>query len=207
FPRILHHTWKNAMIPAKWKNSTGACKTLNPNYRYMFWTDRDIENLILKEYPWFWDTYRNYQYNIQRADAGRYFILYHYGGVYADLDIQCKFPFDQILENVTHYDIVLPQGPPIGVTAEVMFAKPRHRFLELVIHSLEEANQWRVFPYATIIFSTGPMFMSNCLMKYEHKDQFYIIPHEIYSEKLFINLHGGSWHEWDGDFIFWVYTH
>lgn len=38
------------------------------------------------EYPWFLETFDTYRFPIQRADAIRYFILAHYGGVYIDLD-------------------------------------------------------------------------------------------------------------------------
>ena len=41
---------------------------------------------IAAEYPWFLETFQNYRYPIQRADAIRYFVLAHYGGTYIDLD-------------------------------------------------------------------------------------------------------------------------
>ncbi len=37
-------------------------------------------------YPWFLDTWDAYPFDIERADAIRYFALAHYGGVYLDLD-------------------------------------------------------------------------------------------------------------------------
>ena len=45
-------------------------------------------DFIAKEYNWFLETYDAYPYPIQRADALRYFVVYHYGGIYADLDLQ-----------------------------------------------------------------------------------------------------------------------
>ena len=50
------------------------------------WTDEDSRELIATEYPWFLNTFDNYSYPIQRADAIRYFVLAHYGGIYIDLD-------------------------------------------------------------------------------------------------------------------------
>jgi mannosyltransferase OCH1-like enzyme len=41
---------------------------------------------IATHYPWFLDTFNGYKYPIQRADSIRYFALYHYGGIYIDLD-------------------------------------------------------------------------------------------------------------------------
>ena len=43
-------------------------------------------SLTAYRYPWFLETWDNYPFNIERADAIRYFVLAHYGGVYIDLD-------------------------------------------------------------------------------------------------------------------------
>lgn len=37
-------------------------------------------------YEWFLETWDAYPFNIERADAIRYFVLHHYGGIYIDLD-------------------------------------------------------------------------------------------------------------------------
>ena len=37
-------------------------------------------------YPWFLEDWDQYEFPIQRADAIRYFVLSHYGGIYIDLD-------------------------------------------------------------------------------------------------------------------------
>lgn len=50
------------------------------------WTDADAREFIEKEYPWFLETFDGYPFNIQRADSIRYFVLYHFGGIYIDLD-------------------------------------------------------------------------------------------------------------------------
>ena len=50
------------------------------------WTDAKSRELIATEYPWFLSTFDNYSQPIQRADAIRYFVLAHYGGIYIDLD-------------------------------------------------------------------------------------------------------------------------
>ena len=47
----------------------------------MLWTDASSREFIANEYPWFLDTFDGYTYPIQRADAIRYFVLHHYGGV------------------------------------------------------------------------------------------------------------------------------
>lgn len=72
----------------------------------MLWTDSSSRQFVAENYPWFLDTFDSYRYNIQRADAIRYFVLYHYGGVYIDLDIGCLKPVDPLLV----YPVVLPRA-------------------------------------------------------------------------------------------------
>lgn len=78
-PKIIHQTWRNETIPEKWSKASVACQQLHPGYEYMMWTDAKAEQLIRDKYPWFLDTYLAYSYNIQRADALRYFVLHEYG--------------------------------------------------------------------------------------------------------------------------------
>lgn len=56
------------------------------------WTDAKSRELIATEYPWFLNTFDNYTQPIQRADAIRYFVLAHFGGIYLDLDDVTPFP-------------------------------------------------------------------------------------------------------------------
>lgn len=94
-PKIIHQTWKNNNIPGKWKNyhNTWKEKFPEPEFKHILWTDEDNRNLIKNNYSWFLDIYDKYPKNIQRADAVRYFILYHYGGIYADLDCEVRTNF------------------------------------------------------------------------------------------------------------------
>ena len=87
------------------------------------WTDDKSREFIATEYPWFLATFDNYSQPIQRADAIRYFVLAHFGGVYIDLDdvrlhsLRPKFP-SQIRPTVgrsnsaTHHEPLLPYLNP-----------------------------------------------------------------------------------------------
>ena len=60
----------------------------------MLWTDADSRKFLVEHYPWFVPIFDAYPYPIQRADAIRYFILHHFGGIYMDLDVGCLRRFD-----------------------------------------------------------------------------------------------------------------
>jgi len=99
-PKIIHQTWKNKEIPDMWKDYHNSWKKHfpEPEYKHILWTDEDNENFIKENYSWFYKVFTGYSKGIQRADAIRYFILYHYGGIYADLDCEVRKNFYDLLE-------------------------------------------------------------------------------------------------------------
>ena len=54
---------------------------------------------MAQHYPHLLETFKSYPFNIQRADAIRYMVLEHYGGVYIDLDIICRRRLDFLRVN------------------------------------------------------------------------------------------------------------
>lgn len=68
-----------------------------PEYKIIMWNDDDINNFIKEKYPWFYPIYNQYPYKIQKIDVVRLFILYTYGGIYADMDYECFKNFYDLL--------------------------------------------------------------------------------------------------------------
>lgn len=94
-PKIIHQTWKIEKIPSEWQeyHKTWKDKFPSPEYKHILWTDKMIRDFIKENYGWFLDTFDSYPKGIQRADVIRYFLLYHYGGIYADLDCEVRENF------------------------------------------------------------------------------------------------------------------
>ena len=86
-PATIHQTWKTADVPARFAASAESWRTLHPAWEYRLWTDESLEAFVHETYPEMWDLYRRYPEQIYRVDAARYMLLHHFGGVYADLDI------------------------------------------------------------------------------------------------------------------------
>jgi mannosyltransferase OCH1-like enzyme len=64
--------------------------------------------------------------------------------------------------------------------------------------------------YPTVMFSTGPMFLTMQYMRYrgQHSDIF-TLPGQLYSGShgaFFRHYSGSSWHGADSRLIFWLYT-
>lgn len=172
---------------------------------YMLWTDAQSREFIAEHYSWFLSAFDNYPYPIQRADAIRYFILHHYGGVYMDLDVGCKRRLDPLL----YFQVVLPATIPVGVSNDIMMAEKGHPFMNLVIHNLVTFNHQYGTNYPTVMFSTGPMFLSAQYGLWPKEDieladrQVRILPRRWYgknapitemADSFFDHFYGSSWH-------------
>ena len=204
FPRILHHSWKNDVIPSMWQGSYNACLNLNKGYTFMLWTDDKIEDFMQDHYPWFKQQFDSYKYKIQKIDVFRYFILYHYGGIYIDLDIQCKYPFSDILTNISKdHGMLLPGTWPIGISNEFIVAKKHHPFLKDIISKLRASHNEYGLHYFTILASTGPMFVSRCLETFPDKNDVYCLPMHLHKWQYFKHIDGDTWQWWDMWLVNW----
>ncbi|KIW17311.1 hypothetical protein PV08_04503 [Exophiala spinifera] len=212
-PKIIHQTYKNESIPSRWLSAQQSCIKLHPDYEYILWTDDKSYDFIAKEYPWFLSTFTSYKHNIQRADAIRYFVLAHYGGVYIDLDDGCERRLDPLLS----YTAFVRRTVPTGISNDVMGSIPQHPFFLRVMESLPGANRSWVLPYITIMASTGPLFLSVIWKKWmgehAHLDpetwigRVRVIMPSEYSNRpwsFFKIYKGNSWHGNDARFIFWM---
>ncbi|TKA38213.1 hypothetical protein B0A54_09153 [Friedmanniomyces endolithicus] len=192
-PRIIHQTYKNASIPPAWQEAQASCIALHPQsegWEYKLWTDEMGLQFIQQEYSWFYDTYSGYPYPIQRADAIRYFVLAHYGGVYIDLDDGCQ----RSLEPLLKYPAFVRRTIPTGISNDVMGAVPRHPFFVRVTEKINEYDRNWILPYITVMGNgkDGGRIRS-------------IFPEEYngFPWSFFTHHKGDSWHRWDVRLIFW----
>jgi mannosyltransferase OCH1-like enzyme len=96
-PRIIHQSWKTSEVPEKWRPFQKSWKLLHPSYEYKYWTDENNRDFILRYYPDYLCIYDGYSVSIKRAELARYLILYHFGGIYVDLDFEALRPIDNLL--------------------------------------------------------------------------------------------------------------
>ncbi|XP_052253280.1 uncharacterized protein LOC127859816 [Dreissena polymorpha] len=142
-PHIIHQTYKSEDIANDFVKNVQSFLHFNRNWTYMFWTDATARQLIEARYPDFlvlWDNYRN---NINKADALGYFVLYEFGGIYADLDFECFRPLDPVTRK---YAAIFPLEPfehstfrlkiPFLLNNAIMMTRPRHPFLKFMIDNL-----------------------------------------------------------------------
>lgn len=167
-PHILHQTWKEDCLTEDMANYIKTFSVLNPTWKYYFWTDESGRELIAKRHPLLLDIWDNVHKGVQRGDILRYVILYEFGGMYADLDVEFLRPLDRLTNK---YSCVLSPEPfehsvflyklPFVINQAIMLCKPKHPFFKMLIDNLGKAVQ-----VSDVMDSTGPKFITNIFQKY-----------------------------------------
>jgi mannosyltransferase OCH1-like enzyme len=145
--KTIHQIWDGKRTPPEWDQWIKSWTDNHPHWDYILWSADDCRNLIVEQFPWFLEMYDNYQFNIQRLDAIRYFILYNMGGLYCDLDIWCTKNIDSLITG----DCVLFEGhPDHGLdehflansifTNSILYSSPRNKFMRCVQKSLKSGS-------------------------------------------------------------------
>ena len=90
-----------------------------------------MDRFMQTHYPSFYRTFKSYKYLIQQIDA----FLYHYGGIYLDLDIGTKRPMDRYL----NHDLVLVKSMNVSssYTNALMMVSVRNPFMKQCMSALE----------------------------------------------------------------------
>ncbi|GLA00652.1 hypothetical protein AnigIFM60653_009402 [Aspergillus niger] len=165
-PPIIHRIWRGGLtkpIPEEYINASSSCHSQNPTYEQYIWTDTTAHQFIETYFPWFAPTYNDHLLPMQRVDALRYFLLWHYGGLYLDPEIGCQWPLDSLLSEEQEDQVLLPQHWPYGVGNEFVASKLNHPFVIKVALSVHE-HRWGFVPaYVTAFVSAGAVLVSQVL--------------------------------------------
>jgi inositol phosphorylceramide mannosyltransferase catalytic subunit len=160
-PRRIFQTWKvRSPLPAAFELWSSTIREHNKDYEYVIWDDADNRQFIAENYPWFVDKYDSYEREIFRVDAVRYFELFHFGGFYLDLDVECLQPLDRYLWD--HDVLVGRMGHdnafPNSIPNAIMASKPRQEFwLYAMSHLVTGPTS------GDVEIVTGPKFLKACV--------------------------------------------
>ena len=169
-PKIIHQTYKNHNLPEIYQMCQTEIKKLHPEFEYRFYTDSDMDRLMKTEFSEYYDKFNELPRMIMKIDMFRYFLMYKYGGLYADMDYLMFKPFDLLNENVvlpTNRD--LDDSNRITNLGNCIFASvPNHLFWKSLMDTLFTVDR-KNLPFEgfdNVINSTGPMFVFNMWKKY-----------------------------------------
>ena len=169
-PRLIHQSWRDGGFPKglfNWRWQQGLVD-LNEGWKLVKWTDESSRALIAKEYAWFLPTYDAYPSYIQRSDAARYFIIYHHGGVYADLDIECSRPFAPVLaDHRAVFSYKVGTNMSRGLVNALFASEARHPLWQTVFTLLTNRSTLgaAAATHVDVVRSTGPGLLREALLQ------------------------------------------
>lgn len=192
-PKIIHQTWKDNNIPEHLKIMQESVIDKHKDYEYMFWTDESINVFIKENYPDLWEFYNSFMYNIQKIDFARLLFLYHYGGIYIDLDSYCYKNVDSILNfpislvkaklsecYTDHYSFILNNAFIASEKRNLFIKNVLENILKFKMIPDYESKYIGHYEYATVLMSAGPLMITDSYVDYEFKNMITILDEEFY---------------------------
>jgi mannosyltransferase OCH1-like enzyme len=183
-PKIIHQMWVDENIPQHLKLMQNSVKELHPHYEYKFWTDRDLEEFLIQNYPNVFIMYeRVFPYVIQKMDFIRLLLVYHFGGIYIDLDVVCTKNADNILKypctliNTTPHNSFSKKHYPIIINNAFISAERGNDFIRRVLMRIIEYRDPQSYEeycslgseYTKVLKSTGPLCVTDAYIRYNDK--------------------------------------
>lgn len=189
-PKIIHQTWKDTRIPPEFEVWIKSWLEKHPDWEYWLWTDESARELIKNKYSHLLDMFDGYTEPIRRADALRYIVLYEYGGVYVDMDIEALSSINPLTLKYSCFIGQEPYEHPIIDTNfeqllinALIGCRKGHPFMKLLVDNLLAFSiMWHYLD------STGPHFVTMMYRQFQsqlphpidHKDGIYVTPSEYF---------------------------
>lgn len=94
-PKIIHYCWlSNDPIPQNLQECMLSWKRYLPDYEFILW---NFDRFPKEKSRWVSEAFDNRKYAFA-ADYIRLYALYHYGGIYLDMDVEVIKAFDDLLD-------------------------------------------------------------------------------------------------------------
>ncbi|MGE0009498.1 MAG: glycosyltransferase family 32 protein [Candidatus Babeliales bacterium] len=158
-PKIIHQIWIGPRpLPEKTRAWQESWLTMHPDWEYKLWTNDDVEGFVFENKKYF-DKAVNWG---EKADILRYEILYHFGGVYVDIDFESLKPLDW-LNQVCDFYVGIHAVPllfknRLRINNGIIAARPGHPILAHAVNSLKHFVNKR-----GVANRTGPDFFTSII--------------------------------------------
>ena len=147
-------------------------KENHPECKYVLWDRKLLEEFIETQHPSFQKLLQSYTYDIQRIDVYKYLILYHYGGVYVDVDVE---NIKNVFDLFGSHDCYLSkeEDSPNPVIGNCFIAcQPQSQFIAWLLSRLEEAihnTPTELDKMNMVLRTTGPIFVTRTYSDFHQK--------------------------------------
>jgi mannosyltransferase OCH1-like enzyme len=158
----------------------------NPNETFLFFTDNDIIAFMTSFGIEYYETFKNMKYKIQQIDFFRYLAIYHYGGLYLDLDMDINSCLDSLDKTKCYFPIEIKEKDNTLIGNYAFYAPPRHPFLKHIIdcimnpipeEEIENAQDNHSDPreHVYVYFTTGPELVTRAYWSYPNREKIILL--------------------------------
>ncbi len=165
-PFIIHQIWMNPRedtshhpIPQAYQNNQLMWKELCGPSNYKLWDESNMIEFIKRKDPEFLYTYETLPSWINRCDVFRYFIMYHMGGIYVDMDAKpttnCATFLSELCQ--TKNELFAVKCEILGkswYTNCIMASVPQQEFFR---HAYQDVN----ITNTNVMTCAGPIYLSS----------------------------------------------
>jgi mannosyltransferase OCH1-like enzyme len=198
-PLNILQTWKTLELIPEHYELVMKMRDLNPDANHLFFIDQNIEQFVIMYYPTYYETFKNFKYPIQRIDFFRYLVVYQYGGLYLDLDMDIVSNFDDLDRTKAIFPVETKdlESGNILVGNYAFYAPPFHPFVRHIINCIVNptvteseimaAQKGHGDPkeHVYVYFTTGPELVTNAYHSYIGNDVILLEPEGEYRKDCF----------------------
>lgn len=202
---LIHQIWYQGEenIPQKYfKNRDSIREHHEKESEIILWDERKIEKLLFDEFSWFYATWLSMPLMIQKIDAAKMMILWKYGGIYYDMDMEfIKSPLStyQTLKN-NNIQIAMSKfdSPIVKVAAKILrmdlfvnnaffyVSVLQHDFCIDVLKAIEnviQTNTIHLTQLTKVSKTTGPALVSSIALKYKNNSHFHFFDRQVFEAR------------------------
>ena len=175
-------------IPKKYKKNSKSWILNNKGWKYILWNSAMIDTFLFSYYPDLLPYYKKFDLMIMKIDFIKYVILYHYGGIYCDIDTICLKDINPLLKYYSNANVILTEVPPftnferliISISGNlnyntkylnngIILSKKKHPFWMKVINNIIKKKYFypKIFYAANVFEKTGPLMLVNLYIRYK----------------------------------------
>jgi hypothetical protein len=129
-PKIIHQTAPNNRQDwhPMWNKCHDSWKNHFDSFEHIFWNDDDINSLVEKYYPKYYEMYCSFPIHIMKIDFARFCMLDYMGGIYADMDMFCYSNFyDELVKDAYLVENIKDREP---LENSLMAGIPKNSFFQ-----------------------------------------------------------------------------